>query len=298
MENSATDLLSELLRTDRLTAVVDIGANPIDGDPPYKQMLSSGLCNVVGFEPQSNALAVLNKKRGPRETYFPYAIGDGNDQTLYICRANGMTSLLPPDPDHLVMFNEFSELGQVEKTVRVHTKRLDDVSEIEAVDFLKMDVQGAELQILKSGKNKLSKTVVIQTEISFVTLYQGQPTFGALDSTLRDMGFMPHAFAALKHWPIAPMVINENPRMAMGQLLEADLVYVRNFSKSNSLESEQWNHLAMVMHYCYRSFDLTLRCIEAAVELGSAAPGASERYLKWLQVQAPRYRWGRSHWSK
>src|SRR5262245_37639108 len=134
MENSSTDLLSEILRTDRLTAVVDIGANPIDGDPPYKRMLSSGLCTVTGFEPQPGALALLNKRRGSRETYLPYAIGDGTEQTLYICRAQGMTSLLPPDPDHLALFNDLPQLGQVKKTARVPTRRLDDVNEIQAVD--------------------------------------------------------------------------------------------------------------------------------------------------------------------
>ena len=32
--------------------VVDIGANPIDGDPPYRLLLDAGLCRVTGFEPQ------------------------------------------------------------------------------------------------------------------------------------------------------------------------------------------------------------------------------------------------------
>jgi hypothetical protein len=30
----------------RLTAVVDVGANPIDGDPPYRAMLAAGLCTI------------------------------------------------------------------------------------------------------------------------------------------------------------------------------------------------------------------------------------------------------------
>jgi hypothetical protein len=51
----ARDPLSELLRTHRPTAIVDIGANPIDGDPPYKPMLQKGLCRVTGFEPQPDA---------------------------------------------------------------------------------------------------------------------------------------------------------------------------------------------------------------------------------------------------
>ena len=34
-----TDPVSKLLGIRRFTAIVDIGANPIDGDPPYKTML-------------------------------------------------------------------------------------------------------------------------------------------------------------------------------------------------------------------------------------------------------------------
>jgi len=78
-----------------------------------------------------------------------------------------------------LVYNDFPQLGRVEKTARVATRRLDDVSEIKAVDLLKMDAQGAELQILKSGERRLAEAVVIQTEISFVTLYQGQAAFAS-----------------------------------------------------------------------------------------------------------------------
>ena len=54
------DTLSAILRPARLTRVVDVGANPIDGDPPYKAMLEAGLCMFTGFEPQLHALARLN----------------------------------------------------------------------------------------------------------------------------------------------------------------------------------------------------------------------------------------------
>jgi hypothetical protein len=99
-----TDALFELLHPDRLTAVVDIGANPIDGAPPYKAMLAAGLCTVLGFEPQAEACAELNRRKGPLERYLPIAVGDGEEHTLYVCRARGMTSMLPPDPAQLALF--------------------------------------------------------------------------------------------------------------------------------------------------------------------------------------------------
>lgn len=64
----AMDTLSAILRPARLTQVVDVGANPIDGDPPYKAMLEAGLCAVTGFEPQPHALARLNEKKRPPRT--------------------------------------------------------------------------------------------------------------------------------------------------------------------------------------------------------------------------------------
>ena len=48
--------------------MVDVGANPIDGDPPYKTLLQKRLCRVTGFEPQAEALAVLNTRKSDLET--------------------------------------------------------------------------------------------------------------------------------------------------------------------------------------------------------------------------------------
>ena len=52
------DALTEILKQRRLTAIIDIGANPIGGNPPYKAMLEASLCEVIGFEPQPEALVV------------------------------------------------------------------------------------------------------------------------------------------------------------------------------------------------------------------------------------------------
>lgn len=143
--------LKTLLNPARLTEVVDIGANPIDGDPPYKPMLESGLCRVTGFEPQEQALAELQRKKGPFERYLPYAVGDGEVHTLNICRASGMTSLFEPDPATLDLFQVLKPLGEVVRQVEVPTRKLNDVSEIEHLDFLKIDIQGGELAVFKSG---------------------------------------------------------------------------------------------------------------------------------------------------
>jgi FkbM family methyltransferase len=281
------DALFEMLQPKRLTAIVDVGANPIDGDPPYKRMLAAGLCSVVGFEPQPDALAELVRRKGQHEHYLPYAIGDGQDHTLYICRAKGMSSLLRPDPANVALFNEFPMFAEVETKTNVSTRRLDDVEEIENMDFLKIDIQGGELDAFKSASRRLAEAVAVQTEVSFITLYEGQPGLGDVDVALRAKGFVPHCLAELKQWPIAPLVIDGNPRKPVRQLLEADLVYVRDFSRAANMTGEQWKHLALIAHHCYGSVDLALRAIHGAIEVGALPSAIAERYLSLLRTPQP-----------
>jgi FkbM family methyltransferase len=277
------DLLTEILAPARLTAIVDAGANPIDGDPPYKAMLVAGLCEVTGFEPQADALARLEQKKGPHERYLPYVLGDGSDGVLNVCELEGMTSLLVPDPAHLALFNLFPIWGTVKHQIPVTTRKLDDVAEVAHLDFLKMDVQGAERTVLAHGRAKLADTVVIQTEVSFVPLYQGQPVFGEIDLALRELGFLPHCVTGTKIWPISPMVVGDQPNRGIRQLLETDMVYVKDFSRPQNMSAEQWKHLALVAHHCYGSYDLALKAIVTLIEMGAVPDGSNKRYLASLR---------------
>jgi FkbM family methyltransferase len=263
----------------RQTAVVDVGANPIDGVPPYQKMLAAGLCHVIGFEPQQAALDELLRNKGKHEHYLPYVVGDGQMHTLNICRASGMTSLLEPDPATLSLFGDLQPMGAVLSRVPVQTRRLDDIDEIAQLDFLKIDIQGGELAVFQGGKQKLAAAVAIQTEVSFVTLYKQQPTLADVDAELRAQGFIPHAFAAVKRWPIAPCVVKGNSMQPLNQLLEADVVYVRDFSRPESMSDEQLKHLALVAQYCYGSYDLALRCIMLLEQRGALPANSQQGYL-------------------
>lgn len=275
--------LWDILQPARRTRIVDIGANPIDGDPPYQPMLQAGLCTVTGFEPQRAALAELQRRKGPLETYLPHAVGDGGTHTLHICRASGMTSLFPPDAATLELFSVLKPLGAVTGTERLATRRLDDIAEIEGIDFLKIDIQGGELAVFRHGRAKLARAVAIQTEVSFVTLYQGQPALGEVDVELREQGFIPHCFAAVKQWPIAPLVVGGDDRQPLNQLLEADLVYVRDFSRPENLDAEQLKQLALIAHHCYGSYDLAVRCLYLLEQRGLLPAGGRDAYLRGLR---------------
>ena len=274
--------LARLLDMARLTHVVDIGANPIEGTPPYRSLLDAQLCRITGFEPQASALAELNLGKGAHETYLPYAVGDGNEHTLNICAYSGWTSTFVPDAAALEVFSHFKDNARVVERIPVQTRRLDDLAEVDDIDFLKIDIQGGELAVFAHGREKLKNAVAVQTELQFVNLYEGQPSFGEVDLELRAQGFIPHAFAGLKKWPISPLRFGADPTRALNQLLEADLVYVRDFVRCDRMSSEQLKQLCLIAHCCYDSFDLAGRCLEALDRRNAIQAGALQQYIGML----------------
>jgi FkbM family methyltransferase len=249
-------------------------------------MLARRICTLVGFEPQSEALARLNASKGDLETYLPYAVGDGRRGTLNVCQAPGMTSLFKPNPRVLTIFPNFMHFGRVVREIEIETRTLDSITEIGQLDFLKIDVQGSELAVFLGGQSRLSNAVAIHTEVSFVPLYQGQPVFGDIDLALREQGFIPHMFAAVNKRMILPLHNASNPNMVMNQLLEADVVYVRDFTDPESMTPEQLKHLAIIAHHCYGSLDLATNCIYQLIQRGLMEANSVERYLAIVKGSA------------
>jgi len=225
-------------------------------------LLSAGLIDLIGFEPQPEALAQLEAHKGPRERYLSHAVGDGRTATLHFCYASGMTSLL--EPAGTDFFHHFPTWSRILKTEELGTCRLDDIGEIQQMDMLKIDVQGGELAVFENGVERLSKTLVIQTEVSFFPLYFKQPGFGAIDVFLRSLGFMPHMFAAINKRIISPMVIAGDGAIPINQVLEADIVYVRSLDDLAMLSARELEKIALLLHGCYGSVDLALRCLMEA----------------------------------
>lgn len=251
--------LQKLLDRNVRVKIVDVGANPIDGDPPYKALLATGAADLVGFEPDPEALKKLEEKKGPNETYLPYAVADGKKHTLHVCQASGMTSLLKPNAAVLELFHGFSDWGRVRREVVVDTVCLDDVVEIRRMDYLKIDIQGGELMVFQNARKRLADCVVIQTEVEFLPMYIGQPLFSDVDQFLRQHGFVLHRFHPLVSRTIKPMLMNNDTYAGLSQVFWADAIFVRDFMKLEALKDEQLLVMALVMHDVYKSFDLVLR---------------------------------------
>lgn len=103
---------------------------------------------------------------------------------------------------------------------------------------------------------------------------------------LRVQGVVPHCFSALKKWPIAPCVVNGSGPAPLNHLLEADVVYVRDFTRSTTASDRQLKIMALTAHYCYGSYDLAMRCVQLLQERGAIGSDALQPYMTSFQTRA------------
>ncbi|MGF1536861.1 MAG: FkbM family methyltransferase [Elainellaceae cyanobacterium] len=190
---------------------------------------------IYGFDADADACDAANRDLAARrvswrEVHIPLALSDAvGESTLYVTRHPMCSSLFPPDEDFLGRFTGLQELAGLDFTVEIETTTLDafcQQEQISGIDFLQMDVQGAELKVLSGAEALLPGVLGLQTEISFSPLYQRQPLFADVDAYLRQRQFEFFNF----EFRGSPGVRRQSPvqsKVRGGQLLWADAIYFR-----------------------------------------------------------------------
>lgn len=144
----------------------------------------------------------------------------------------------------------------------VDTVRLDDV-DIGPVDFIKLDIQGGELDVLANARKTLKDTLVIDCEVFFIPIYRGQPLFSEVELELRSQGFVFHRFRNIFSRQFKPLVINGNPFAGGSQQLWAEAaIFVRDFTRLESWSEHALLKAALLLDSLYGSIDLAARMLQ------------------------------------
>jgi FkbM family methyltransferase len=108
-------------------------------------------------------------------------------KNFFVTSKNDSSSLLKPGE---IQANKFDT--KIDKVIQVETKKLDDVvfnfNNLSNI-FLKIDVQGSELDVLKGAKKLLKKINFIFIECSLVPFYENQMLFDEIVVFLNKYGF-------------------------------------------------------------------------------------------------------------
>jgi len=267
--------------------VVDVGAMLLDdADDVWRPLVRGGLCeSVVGFEPNADECERLNAGAASRAAsggracsfrFLPWALGDGSAGQFRRCSAPMTSSMLEPNIPLLRRFTQLEEVTTVVQRSEAQTRRLDDLlGDLPGghADFLKLDVQGYELAVLRGAERALRDVLVLHTEVEFVEMYEKQPHFAEVDQFLRGRGFVFHRFVTLQGRPLKPLHLAANPLQPISQQLWADAVYVRDLWELRSHSQEQLLKAALILHEVYQSYDVVHHVLQ------KYDAGLAKRYL-------------------
>ena len=259
--------------------ILDIGA-ALDEKPPYQSLVDAGRARIVGFEPDAKECEKLNRTYGEPHRFFPFFAGDGGPAVFHQTNWALTGSLYEPNTPLLEKFNNLAEVVSPVATHAIETKRIDDIPGVGNVDFIKIDVQGAELVVLRNALKALSGALLIQAEVEFVELYRGQPMFADVDSFLRSQGFQFHAFNGFSGRAFKPLIANNDPNAGVRQVLWSDALYVRDWMRLPALEELKLMKYAVLAHDVLQSCDLA-HVVLTALD-GKTGGDFAPRYLERL----------------
>lgn len=183
--------LARMLEQYRIDTVLDVGANTGQFARHLRSIGYRG--RIICFDPLSEAHAALVKlaHRDSALTVAPrQALGENSGEVEIKVSANlESSSILSVSDAHL----------QAEPSVRtvamekVPLRRLDEAALAYLSPgnrvFLKIDVQGYELPVLRGAEGVLHQVCGVQLELSLHPLYQGEPLFREVIDTVESLGF-------------------------------------------------------------------------------------------------------------
>lgn len=246
-----------------LIEITDVGALPLaDHIEVYAPLLKADRARVTAFEPDEAGCKAAQEALGAAHRCFPYFIADGKPRTFYETNIAATGSLYPPNQQVLDLLPDVAPYVRLKATHPVQTRRLDEITEIERIDFLKLDVQGAELDVIKGAGRLLDDVLVIHTEVEFLELYKGQPLFSEIEHFLRGQGFQFHAFMDLAKRFIGPLRSRPGEITGYHQTVWADAVFVRDLTMLSRLAPKRQFALAAIMHEVYESADVSLHILQ------------------------------------
>ena len=211
----------------------------------------SGIKNktTVAFEPDPEAFMDLQKKYSSQNYIIINDALSSKEQELEInfTKKGECSSIYKPNTQLLKKF-PFSERFDVKTKEKIKTKTLDNVLKLKGLmhpNYMKLDIQGAELEALKGSVKSLKSICCIELEIEFAELYENQPLFSETELFLRKNGF--------EIWDIRRVYQKDKSSLfhgsKKGRLVSGDALFFKNPSKLHAdlknLKETDWKKIIL-----------------------------------------------------
>ncbi len=168
-----------------ISGIIHIGAH-------YGEELESyidiGISDIMMFEPLKENFEVLKKKvlLYPEANIKKYQVALGNKNstiTMMLASNNLQSSSVLKPKRHLDLYSDIV----FDRTEEVEMQKLDDYN-CNKFNFINMDVQGYELEVLKGSQETLNHVDYVYCEVNNDEIYEGNAYIGEIDEYLSNYG--------------------------------------------------------------------------------------------------------------
>ena len=215
MDRIITLMKQENLGQSQQSALVDIGA--ARGEMLEILQKTFPECQKYAFEPRKEDFTNLESKFGKKSSFtlVNKALGATSVAAMEMNNTARSTSSSLLKVNTQLSDTYFAENIKTVATENIELSTLDEeIPNHLAVDLLKIDVQGYELEVLRGGTNTLKRTAMILVEMQNHQIYEDAAQYYEIDEFLRQQSF--------GLFEIIPSIRRR------GKLYEWDAIYVNN----------------------------------------------------------------------
>jgi FkbM family methyltransferase len=186
----------ELLPADAVRGVFHVGAHHCEERQDYIEVLRLSDTKVVWCEADPNTAQQARTKFPTAQVYSVLLADESHKQVNFLVTNNGESSSMLELDEHKKEHPYVYETGRLALTTTTMKDFVKDILKIENVaelaeeiNFLNVDVQGAELLVLKGAQEYLKAFDYLYLEVNSKSLYKGCALLPELEAFLTQQGY-------------------------------------------------------------------------------------------------------------
>ena len=220
----ASELLCNILADERI-CIADVGA--ADGLARRWRPIARAL-HIVAFEPDARSNSAYDAPSDAKVTIVDRAAGaHEGDARLYLTRKARCSSLYVPNGDVVKRYPHPERFDVLETSLVGCTTVDAALAQLDVhMDFIKIDTQGSELDVLQGAERSLATCLGIEVEVEFQQLYTGSAVFRDIDRYISQRGF---EIFDLRRTFFTRDVSEGQVTQRKGQLVFGDALYFPNW---------------------------------------------------------------------
>lgn len=251
--------------------LLDIGA--ADGVNNRWNIIKNKI-NIILVEPHKESSKKL-KEKGFKVLESVLHNENNKEIKFYNTKKPLCSSFYKPNFEYLKKFPNVERFNIISENIFISKCLDDEIQDLHQPNFIKIDTEGSELDILKGSNKTLSNVFGLEVECSFNQLREKQPLFEDVRSHLENQDFIFIDFVNLIRWEKDNYSFTGQPQLTDALFLKNEEIIINKFKKEEINIDDILNYFVIlivyervdILKYIYKRLDISLKYIEEIIDI-------------------------------